>query len=332
MDSNASWTPAGSGDRSPEEERSLRTLFDGLRPREEELPRLEEVRRTLEARLSGPVVERVEPGRKGWLEMWNPAHWGALRLAGAVSLLLLVLACTVPLNYEREAGLTLDLKVGGDLEPVLKLLREGPWSVENLNVEEEALGSRVRARLRDASREELAVFEGLPGVEIDSRPWEEDARGSLFSMVMDNMFNVQLNINGMSDEQINQALQQQLDAQGYPGRVTVTRDEEGGLPQVHVEVESDSASPGPLTIALSQSCDSTATAGEWTLQGGGRGLPDLPLEDLRGLSEAEIRAKVMEKLRLQGVNPDSVKVLVRRQVDDSTPGQAQEGLRIEVRK
>ncbi|MFA7330051.1 MAG: hypothetical protein WC326_03150 [Candidatus Delongbacteria bacterium] len=336
MDSNANWKPGDCRDKSPDSDGDLRALFGRLSPRDEELPRLDDLRRQVEARAAAEHATGRRPagaaGWKGWNEMWNPARWSALRLAGAASLLLVVLACTVPLNYDREAGLTLDLQVSGDLEPVLRVLRQGPWSVENFNVQEEDGGrSRVQALLRDASQAELAVFEGLAGVELSSTPWEEESRGSLFTMMMDQVFNVQLNISGLSDEQINTALQEQLDAQGYPGRVSVTRSEEGGLPLVHVELESDSAAPGPLTIALSAQCDSQLTEGEWQLQGGG--LPGLQLEGLEGLTEAEIRERVLAQLRAAGVNPDSVGVVIQRREDSSPDGAVRsQDLRIQVKK
>jgi hypothetical protein len=305
MDSNASWTPAGSGDRSPEEERQLSALFDGLRPREDELPRLDELRRAVEARVARPKAENPGIQGKGWLEMWNPAHWSALRLAGAVSLLLLVLACTVPLNYDRDAGLSLNLRISGDLEPVLNVLRDGPWSVENLSIEEEGEESRVQALLRDASPEELAALEGLAGVVMMRvEPWEETSRGSLVSMMMDNVFNVQMNISGMSDDEINRTLNERLQAEGYPGRVSIVRPE--GASEIVVQVVGDSTSPGPLTIELTDGDQE----GSGALGQAARAL-NLRSEEMRGLSEAEIRARVVKQLLDSGVNLDSSRLGIK---------------------
>ena len=112
MDSNANWKPGDCRDKSPDSDGDLRALFGRLSPRDEELPRLDDLRRQVEARAAAEHATGRRPagaaGWKGWNEMWNPARWSALRLAGAASLLLVVLACTVPLNYDREAGLTLD--------------------------------------------------------------------------------------------------------------------------------------------------------------------------------------------------------------------------------
>lgn len=334
MDSNANWTPGAGRDRSPEPDGDLAALFHSLRPRSEELPPVAGLRAQVEARLEAERDRRRRPADaawwKGWLEMmWNPARWTSLRLAGAVSLLLLVLACTVPLDYDREAGLALRIEVSGDLEPVLRVLRQGPWSVESLNVEEEAEGGRVQALLRGASSEDLALFHGLAGVELSSEPWEEEARGSLFSMMMDEVFHVRLDISGMSDEQINTALQEQLDAQGYPGQVTITRGEEDGLPLVHVELDSDSASPGPLAISLTSRQDSVVSEGEWEMDGGV--LPPLDIQGLEDLSEEEIRQRVLDQLRAAGVPVDSLAVRVQRSGDASQDGSVQRrDLRIQV--
>jgi len=188
----------------------------------------------------------------------------------------------------------------------------------------------VEALLRDAAPEDLALFDGLAGVSLSSEPWQEEARGSLFSMMMDEMFHVRLDISGMSDEQINTALQEQLDAQGYPGQVTVTRQGEDGLPMVRVEMESDSASPGPLKIALTSRRDSVAHEGEWELRGGA--LPNLDLQDLEGLSEEQIRQRVMDQLRRSGVNVDSVGVVVQQRSESSEDGSRKDRqVRIEVR-
>jgi hypothetical protein len=336
MDSNANWTSGAGRDRSPEPDADLAALFHSLRPRSEELPPVADLRAQVEARLEAEHERRRRPRDaawwKGWLEMiWNPARWTSLRLAGAVSLLLLVLACTVPLDYDRDAGLALRIDVTGDLEPVLRVLRQGPWSVENLNVEEEAGHSRVQALLRDASPEDLALFEGLAGVDVSSEPWQEESRGSLFSMMMDEVFHVRLDISGMSDEQINTALQEQLDAQGYPGQVTITRGEEDGLPLVHVELESDSASPAPLAISLTSRQDSVVTEGEWELHGGD--LPPLDIQGLEDLSEEEIRQRVLEQLRAAGVPVDSMAVRVQRNGDESQDGTVRrEDLRIQIQQ
>ncbi|MDP2359579.1 MAG: hypothetical protein Q8O14_02325 [bacterium] len=335
MTSNSTWKPRLSADRSPErEDEDLRALFHSLRPRSGELPDLAEERRRLEARLArgraaasgarAPGLARLE---KGWMEMWRPANWSLLRVAGACALLAVVLACTVPLDYDREAGLNLRLTINGELQPVLELLREGPWSLDALRVDEGATASVVEARLRDARVEDLEILRTLAVVEeLESGPWAEERRGTLFTMMMDNVFHLRLDISGMSDEQINEALGERLQAEGYPGRVTVRRQE--GMPQVLVEVEGDEgATPGQLTIELSDRRDSIATEGVWVQEG--RPL-NLELGQLEGLSEEEIRARVRQQLQAAGLHPDSSQIFIQRH--ESGEGQRRQAeLKVEVR-
>lgn len=311
MASNGNWTD-DCADRSPED-RELQSLFANLRERGEDLPALEAARRTCEERLArehgaGRAARGWEALRKGWWEMWRPANWSLLRVGGAVALLLLVLACTVPLDYDREAGLDLRVSMNGRLQPVVELLRAGPWDLESYNVQDNGTGGVVEARLRGARPEDLAELRALAGVTaLETSPWSEESRGSLFTMMMDNVFHVRLDISGLNDDEVNQAVNEQLRQQGYPGRVTVTRRD--GEPEMEVHVEADSsAGSGELRIELSDQHDSLATESAFVQKGGGM---QLELGDLQGLSEAQIRARVEEQLRARGLDPDSVRVEVQ---------------------
>ena len=331
MASNGNWTDDPCADRSPED-RELQNLFANLRERGEDLPALEAARRTCEERLArehgaGRAARGWDALRKGWWEMWRPANWSLLRVGGAVALLLLVLACTVPLDYDREAGLDLRVSMNGRLQPVVELLRTGPWDLESYNVQDNGGGGVVEARLRGARPEDLAELRALAGVTgVETSPWSEESRGSLFTMMMDNVFHVRLDISGMNDDEVNQAVNDQLQQQGYPGRVTVTRQE--GMPNLLVEVDGDSlAAPGQLTIELSDQRDSIATEGIWVQEG--RPL-NLELGGLEGLSEAQIRARVEEQLRARGLNPDSTEIFIQNDLDE-TGGARTHDVRIQVR-
>lgn len=301
MPSNES-SRARKAERRPD---ALADAFEALAA--EEAPAFEPWRRRVEARLA---EDPAGPLPKGESVMPNWTTWRSLRAAAAAALLLIVVACTVPLDYDRSAGTDVELLVSGDPGPVLAELRGGPWVLENLNVSEADGGTRIVARLVDADPAEVERrLAGAGVLDLNAAEALEEARGTLFDMVMDNVFHVHLDISGMSDEEINAQLAAQLADIGWTGQVQVSRQD--GFPQVTVEVERPEGAPdGELRIELTDQQSNIVEEGVWVQDGPGL---NLDLGDLEGLSEDQIRARVEERLRAQGIDPDSVQVFVQHE-------------------
>jgi hypothetical protein len=275
---------------------------------EDSPPSFEDWRRRVEAARAADPHGRLP---KGESNMPNWTTWRSLRAAAAAVLLLVVIACTVPMDYDRRAGTDIELLLTGDPAPVLAELGTGPWTVESLDLREADEGLLVVARLVGADPAELERRLHRPGV-LDLRAAEvrEEARGTLFDMMMDHVFHVNLDITGLSDEQINAQLSEQLAAIGWNGTVQVTRQE--GFPHVMVEVEPPVDAPGgELRIELQDGSSRTLDEELWVQRGSGG--PRLELGELAGLSEGQIRQRVLEQLRAQGLEVDSAQVFVQRQ-------------------
>ncbi len=60
--------------------------------------------------------------------------WRGFRIAAVVAFVAVIAACTVPVDYERETELDVNVAVEGDIEPVLASLRAGPWALASLQV------------------------------------------------------------------------------------------------------------------------------------------------------------------------------------------------------
>jgi hypothetical protein len=231
------------------------------------------------------------------------------RYAVAASLLALVAACTVPVDYERETGLDVNVAVEGDVEPLLSGLRAGPWAVASLEVGAMAGPYReVRALLLGADRAQARQLRQVDGVNsLTIVPHSEKASGTLAEMVADRFFRVELDVAGKSDQEINAALDQLLAAQGFDGEVSVTRDAEGRIQVSMGEMAHDHEGRTELFIGLVDGDEGVEQERVVEHQGA---LRQMELGDIEGLTPEQIREKVQRQLADLGLDSGASQVQV----------------------
>lgn len=320
MASNGNWrreSPTNQPGSVPEMDQ-LKQAFDALKAEEPGTP-FADLRRRV-ALASGPAQG------KGLATMWNKEFWNGARIALVACLLLLVVACTVPVSYEQDTGAQVELLVAGELDEVIDFIHAQDWEVRNLDIKSRPEGHQLKLEIDGSTDASLEALGNLPQVtDLNMRPWVHEVEGTLFSMVMNRVFQIELDISGMDDDEINRALQEQLDASGFPGEVTIQRQD--GFPSVMVDVSmEEGAEPTELRIELQDEVAGIETEDVWVQDGNG---PEIELGDLEGLSEEEIHARVLAQLAAQGVNMDSVQVFVQ-QDGQSGEGVEQQELRLEI--
>ena len=256
-----------------------------------------------------------------------------LKTATAVGLLGLVGACSVPIEAEEETGRQFVIRTS-DPTAVLAELRSGTWQVDDLKIWEQESGEKlVLATLLDPGDQAESHFRSLDGVlDLENTPTTETVSRSIFGRMANSLFEVRVNTTGMSTDQINTAINEQLANQGFPGTVQVTRDGENG----RVEVEVD---PGQLEgngqVMITLDEDETVDAdGNNRLSRMhmkvGSGMADQFSADM---TDAQIRELVISQLKKDGVNPDDASISISRiPATDGGEGKVKVGVEVEQRR
>ncbi len=261
-------------------------------------------------------------------ETMNPRiTWRRLSIAAAGCILLVIGACSVPVKYERETGLDVNLAVEGDPQPLIAGLKAGPWTVARLAVgAQTGVYREISATLLGAGRDDAEQLRRLPGVgslQMTSR--SESASGTLYDMMVDRFFRVEISIEGKTVDEINAAVADELAAQGFGGQISVTRGENG---QIHVAtegVESEGEGITQLQIMLKDRSEGEH-AFEHEMQGT---MPRLELGDLEGLTAEQIQKRVQQQLAEHGIDTGSVHVQVSG--TDESGGRNSESGKVEKR-
>ena len=168
----------------------------------------------------------------------------------------------------------------------------------------------------------LAALTGAPDVQIV--PTHEKVSGSLYARATDNRTRIEVNTDGKTDEEVAQAIADQLAAAGF------TR------PQVNVETDAN----GQTQISISGERETSSANGqgeqiiELNLKGDGDMSFDMPAMDTppalnidtEGKTDAQIKAEAEAKLAAQGImgaiveietRPDGQKAIkVTREVEE----------------
>ncbi|MBT4096642.1 MAG: hypothetical protein HOM68_23650 [Gemmatimonadetes bacterium] len=256
--------------------------------------------------------------------------WRRLRAATVGGILAVIAACTVPVNYERETGLDVSLAVEGDVQPLLAGLKTGPWSVASLAMGAQSGPYReISATLFGAARDDAERLRDLPGVgSLQVASHSESASGTLYDIMVDRFFRVEISIAGKTEEEINQAVADALTAQGFEGGVSLSRGQNG---EIHLMTDGiDSQGEGITQVQIMLSDADTETEGELIHEMHGS-MPRLDLGDLDGLTADQIKARVQQQLADNGIDTESVHVHVGG--DDETGSEAGAAIekRIELR-
>ena len=285
-----------------------REEFDTLRAR---LSHMHHLRGSLEGSGSN-TNEGAKPMKKHWRR--------ALTWTAAACLLLAVVACTVPMEYERETGMDLRLAVRGSVEELVQELRSQGWGVDQLQITplEEGLQS-LDLVLLGARESDLAQIQQMPGVvSLDAEVLTETAEGTLYDMMMHEVFHISIDVTGMSDEEIAAEVTNQLAASGLAGNVRVETDE-NGLYNFEFEFDEDDSLPEGAVREFQIELQSQEELHE------GDPLPvlgslGLDAEDLANMTQEEIDTFVRQQLAAQGVDVQDVEIEVLR---DSTAVEGQ---------
>ncbi len=183
------------------------------------------------------------------------------------------------------------------------------------------------ATLLNAGESDLAGLQAISGVtELSSCEHTEKVERSLFGAMMNNIFEVHLNTTGMSDTEINTAINQQLASQGFSGNVQITRGEDGQQLDVIVDdadMENLAGENGQIFIALDE--DETVDGGGQRKQRVHMKMGNDPLAIDGTMSNEEIRAGILEQLKADGIDPANASITISR-----TPGEDGAADKVEV--
>lgn len=254
-----------------------------------------------------------------------------LKTGLALGLVALVAACSVPVEVQEETGRQLMIRTS-DPAAVLQDLRSGAWQVQDLKIWEQQDGSTlVLADLIAPGEEAEMHFRELPGVlDLSSSATTETVSRSLFGRMVNSLFEVHVNTTGMTDEQINLAINEQLSQQGFPGTVQVTRDGENGQVEVQVDpgdLESLGAEGGQVFISLdeTETDDGSGNPAQqrmvMRMAAGGNAL-----EINKDMTDAQIREAVIRQLKADGMNPEEATINITR-----IPAAGGEDAKVEVK-
>ena len=327
--SNASNRPGRTESRP--DERRLEHALDALGREPASLSM--EVMRVRVERAEQAIHSGSTHSARGWRTMATRKLMN-LKTLLAISLLALVAACSVPMEVEEETGRQFVIRTS-DSGPVLEDLRSGNWQVGELKVWEQENGETiVLADLLSAGDDAELHFSELPGVlDLQSKALVETVSRSMFGQMLNTMFEVHVNTTGMSDEEINAAINGQLGEQGFPGSVMITRDPDSQHLEVQVDaddLEGLGAEGGQVFIALDEDAtvdgDGNATESRMRVR-----LSDGGFGDINGeMSDEQIRAIVRQQLEADGVNPDDASISITRMpAEDGAKARVEIGVQVE---
>ncbi len=285
-------------------------------------------RRVEDARLGIHGGSRRAAAEEGGWNVNLVKKLGGLKALVIASLLTLAVACSVPVEVEENHGLEL-VATTSNPEALLDELKSGKWEVGELKLwEAEGGGTTVIATLLNATQKDLALLESLDGViDLSSRDHVETVERSLFGAMMNNLFEVEVNVTGMTDAEVNAAINEQLAAQGFNGNVQIIRGGEDGR-QLDViiddaDLEGLGEEGGQIFIALDE--DETIDGEGEVRQRVHMQMGNEPMEINGEMSDEQIRAQIIERLIADGVDPENASISISR-----SQGAEGEPMRVEV--
>ncbi len=278
-------------------EPTARQEFDSLRGR---LTHLHHLRGSL----SGSRETTAKQGANAMKSQWRKA----LTWTAAACLLLVIVACTVPMEYERETGLELAMTVSGNVHELVQEMRAQGWGVDHIQVTplDENLQS-LEVTLLGARESDLSTIRTMPGVvSMNAQALTETAEGTFYDMVMHEVFHISIDITGMSNEEIAAEVTRQLEASGLEGQVTVEATGDG-LYNFEFNFEDDDSLPEGTTREFRIELQNGEAS-----EGGLAGIGDLELdrEMMDNMTPEQIDQFIREQLAAQGIDVDDVAVEV----------------------
>lgn len=199
---------------------------------------------------------QLEKGRKErkLKKMKNYFLANKLRMAYPVVLLaVLIAACSMPVTQTESAGSMMSWTVAKDNTDAQNKINLLPWlknasvtSNENVNNgKAEMLYTAVLQNTTEEQmnsyRKELEAVGGITSLKIT--PMNYDVKRPLYSAALHNFFSININATGMSDEQVQNEIQQKLNEQGVDIKVKV-RTDENGKRDLMMEMNHDIKSQG----------------------------------------------------------------------------------------
>jgi hypothetical protein len=238
-------------------------------------------------------------------------NWtNALKAVAAACVLFTIVACTVPVEYEREAGTQILMEVSGDLDSILNEIRSSGAEIVSLDINpSDYPGSEHQIQIvaLNPTKSVLNELSSLTGVQnFNSGSYCELVEGTMFNMVCENFLNIRIDISGLSDDEINARIAEELAASDFDGQIEISHGEDG---EVSVEVEMSEENPqgGMITLMLEGEVECDGVEGELRIQGQESPL-DLDPAELEGLTPEEIQALILSKMKSSGMWVEGMEV------------------------
>ncbi|RMH69908.1 MAG: hypothetical protein D6675_10975 [Gemmatimonadetes bacterium] len=231
-----------------------------------------------------------------------------LRFASlAVLMLMILVACTMPVEQEDIVGYVLSWTVNDTPEAANRLVTHFDWMDEsNLSVSHNINNGQhstmylmnavgVSAQQAELWRQDLESLSQVS--EVKMLPLQETVTRPMYAAALKSVFRIEINTQHMSSSDVVAEMQRQLEAAGIH-EAHVEYEEENGERRMRLSIPPQPEREGQQTIVMS------ITDGESNPKHGQNAYSfSLMLHDgdLEGKSEAEVQAIVAERLKAQSL-------------------------------
>jgi hypothetical protein len=222
--------------------------------------------------------------------------------AAALGFALLV----IPVSFERTVGQQVRLALAGRPDPAA-VERTANALAASLGTAEKRvmLGSRVgiEARARGCSRAEAtriahAFVRELAGMGIPAEaavePWTEHATSNLYAYAATRLQDITVQIKGRTDAEIEKDVRDQLAGMGF-SNPEVSFKREGGTAELKIQGKQDNEDIRAQIVAKIENGNGPASQMKMSL---------VDVSDLKGKTDAEIKAEVERRLKARGIDAD----------------------------
>lgn len=298
----------------------LKDYFDEIRAEDytETFPATE---RWLRHTAAQNLRKQLQNQKKGF-DIMTYIKFHKLRLVYALLLIVVIsIACNLPVEQTKTLGYVLRWTIKGDMETSRERINHIDWLDYNaLTVSEEKLTDGMvttyRQVLTDMNErkakiciKELEAVKEVIGIQLF--PLEETVTRPMYAAALNSVFRVDIDATGMSDEELSQAIEAQLNAAGM---------EDVDVNFISLETAGD------RTLALDfDKLKSLEGAGEQTIVmtlKEGEFAEDMDIDtmtgdfnlsfedmDFQGKTEEEIKEMVEAKLKEEGLEDMQIKVI-----------------------
>lgn len=303
----------------------LKDYFDEIRA-EDYTETFSSTERWLRNTAAQNLRNQLQKQRKGF-DIMTYIKFHKLRVVYALLLIVVIsIACNLPVEQTETLGYVLRWTVKGDTQTSRERLNQFDWLEYNtLTVSQEELSDGMvttyRQVLTDMNKrrakkciKELETVKEVIGIQL--YPLEETVTRPMYAAALNSVFRVDIDATGMSDEELSQAIEDQLNAAGMEDvDVNFISLETSGDRKLALDFDKlkslDGAGEQTIVMTLkegeiAEDIDIDAMTGEFNFS-----FEDM---DFRGKTEEEIKEMVEAKLKEEGLEDMEIKV-IRKDID-----------------